>query len=79
MRIDDDVMSRLVIMMAMLAMLVVGLAAPAAFGEYALLFGVAYFVVRVLHVLLYRITTRADTDVFGAVLRLTPGMLAVRP
>ena len=75
-RIDDDVMSRLVIMVAMAAMLVVGLAAPAAFGEYALLFGAAYFVVRVLHVLLYMITTRSDTDVFRAVLRLTPGMLA---
>ena len=75
-RIDDDVVSRLVIMMAMVAMLVVGLAAPAAFGEYALLFGAAYFVVRVLHVLLYVVATRGDSDVFGAVLRLTPGMLA---
>lgn len=75
-RIDDDVVSRLVIMVAMVAMLVVGLAAPAAFGEYALLFGAAYLVVRVLHVLLYAIATRSDTDVFGAVLRLAPGMLA---
>jgi low temperature requirement protein LtrA len=75
-RIDDDVTSRLVIMAAMVAMLVVGLAAPAAFGEYALLFGAAYFVVRVLHVLLYVNATRADADVYGAVLRLAPGMLA---
>ena len=75
-RIDDDVTSRLVIMAAMVAMLVVGLAAPAAFGEYALLFGSAYFVVRVLHVLLYVNATRADADVYGAVLRLAPGMLA---
>jgi len=75
-RIDDDVTSRLVIMVAMFAMLVVGLAAPAAFGEYALLFGAAYFAVRLLHVLLYLFTTRGNSDVFGAVLRLTPGMLA---
>jgi low temperature requirement protein LtrA len=75
-RIDDDVTSRLVIMAAMVAMLVVGLAAPTAFGEYALLFGSAYFVVRVLHVLLYVNATRADADVYGAVLRLAPGMLA---
>ena len=75
-RIDDDVTSRLVIMAAMVAMLVVGLAAPAAFGEYALLFGAAYFVVRVLHVLLYANATRADSDVHGVVLRLAPGMLA---
>ena len=75
-RIDDSVIARLVIMLAMLAMLMVGLAAPAAFAEYSLLFGAAYFVVRVLHVVLYLFTTRADTDLFGAVLRLTPGMLA---
>lgn len=75
-RIDDDVTSRLVMMLAMFAMLVVGLAAPAAFGEYALLFGAAYFAVRLLHVLLYLFTTRADTVLFRAVLRLTPGMLA---
>ena len=75
-RIDDNVLPRLVMMAAMLAMLVVGLAAPSAFGEYALLFGAAYFLVRALHVLLYLFTTRDNPDVFGAVLRLTPGMLA---
>lgn len=75
-RIDDDIASRLVIMLAMAAMLVAGLAAPAAFGEYAVLFGVAYFVVRILHLLLYAVTTRSDPEVFGAVLRLAPGMLA---
>ena len=74
-RIDDDIASRLVIMVAMAAMLVAGLAAPAAFGEYAIVFGVAYFVVRILHVLLYAVTTRSDPEVFGAVLRLAPGML----
>lgn len=75
-RIDDDIASRLVIMLAMTAMLVAGLAAPSAFGEYAVLFGVAYFVVRILHLLLYAVTTRSDPEVFGAVLRLAPGMLA---
>ena len=74
-RIDDDIASRLVIMLAMTAMLVAGLAAPAAFGEYAVLFGVAYFVVRILHLVLYAVTTRSDPEVFGAVLRLAPGML----
>lgn len=74
-RIDDDIASRLVIMLAMAAMLVAGLAVPAAFGEYAVLFGIAYFVVRILHVLLYAVTTRSDPEVFGAVLRLVPGML----
>jgi len=74
--IDDDVASRLVLLVAMAAMLVVGLATPAAFGDYALLFGVAYFVVRVLHVLLYAVTTRSDPEVFSAVGRLAPGLLA---
>lgn len=74
--IDDDVASRLVLLIAMVAMLIVGLATPAAFGEYALLFGVAYFVVRCLHVLLYAVTTRTDPEVFGAVVRLAPGLLA---
>jgi low temperature requirement protein LtrA len=74
-RIDDDIASRLVIMLAMTAMLVAGLAAPAAFGEYAMVFGVSYFVVRLLHVLLYAVTTRSDPEVFRAVLRLAPGML----
>ena len=74
-RIDDDVASRLVLMLAMTAMLVAGLAAPEAFGAYAVTFGVAYFVVRVLHLALYAVTTRSDPEVFGAVVRLTPGML----
>lgn len=74
-RIDDDVASRLVLMLAMTAMLVAGLAAPEAFGAYAVTFGVAYFVVRMLHLALYVVTTRSDPEVFGAVVRLTPGML----
>jgi low temperature requirement protein LtrA len=74
-RIDDDMASRLVMLLTMGAMLVVGLAAPAAFGEYAIVFGVAYVVVRALHLILYAVTTRHDPDVFGAVRRLAPGML----
>ena len=74
--VDDEVATRLVLLAAMLAMLVVGLATPGAFGEYALLFGVAYFIVRVLHVLLYAVSTRSDPELFRAVIRLTPGLLA---
>ena len=74
-RIDDDLISRLVMLLSMGAMLVVGLAAPAAFGDAAIVFGVAYFVVRGLHVLLYLHTTRGDRDVFRAVARLAPGMM----
>ncbi len=74
-RIDDDVSSRLVMLLAMAAMLVVGLAAPEAFGDASIVFGVAYLVVRVLHTTLYAVTTRSDPDVFRAVLRLAPGMV----
>lgn len=75
-RIDDDVTSRLVMLVTMAVMLVVGLAAPQAFGAYSILFGAAYLVVRLLHIALYAVTTRSDPDVFGAVVRLAPGMVA---
>ena len=75
-RIDDDVSSRLVMLATMGVMLVVGLAAPQAFGTYSILFGAAYLVVRLLHIALYAVTTRSDPDVFGAVIRLAPGMVA---
>lgn len=75
-RIDDDVASRLVMLAAMGAMLVVGLVTPGAFGEYSIVFGAAYLVVRLLHITLYAVTTRADPDVFRAVMRLVPGMVA---
>lgn len=74
-RIDDDLVSRLVMLLAMAAMLVVGLAAPNAFGDAAIVFGIAYLAVRVLHVVLYLHTTKADPEVFRAVVRLTPGLL----
>jgi low temperature requirement protein LtrA len=74
--IDEDITSRLVMLLAMAAMLVVGLAAPGAFGDASIAFGIAYLVVRLLHVTLYAVTTRTDPDVFGAVVRLAPGMVA---
>jgi low temperature requirement protein LtrA len=55
------------------AMLVVALATPAAFGAEALVFGVAYFIVRVLHVVLYAIAGRDDPELRAAVLRFAPG------
>jgi low temperature requirement protein LtrA len=75
-QIDSDLASRLVMLIALGAMLVVGLAAPGAFGAYSILFGAAYFMVRLLHIGLYAVATRSDPAVFGAVLRLTPGMVA---
>jgi low temperature requirement protein LtrA len=57
---------------AMTAMLVVALAVPHAFGADAVLFGVAYLIVRLLHLLLYAIAGRRDPDLLGAVVRFTP-------
>jgi low temperature requirement protein LtrA len=63
---------RLAVFAAIGAMLVVSLAVPGAFGADAVTFGVAYLVVRALHLVLYAIAGRGDRDLFRAVLRLVP-------
>ena len=63
---------RLAMLASMGAMLVVALAVPGAFGGDAVLFGVAYLLVRLLHVALYVIVGRDDPDLVGAVLRFAP-------
>ena len=57
---------------AMAAMLIVALAVPQAFDADAVLFGVAYLIVRLLHLGLYAIAGKRDPDLLGAVLRLVP-------
>ena len=61
--------ARLAVLAATAAMLVVALAAPEAFGENGVLFGVAYFVVRAMHIVLYA-EASPDVDVRAAALRL---------
>jgi low temperature requirement protein LtrA len=63
---------RLAMLGAMGAMLVAALAVPQAFGDDAVLFGIAYLAVRVLHLVLYSIAGRGDPDLSRAVLRLVP-------
>jgi low temperature requirement protein LtrA len=63
---------RLAVFGAMGAMLIVSLATPGAFGTEGVIFGVAYFVVRALHVVLYTIAGWGDRDLLGAVLRIVP-------
>ena len=70
---EERLPARLVILTAMVAMLVVALAVPDAFGDDAVLFGGAYFVVRLLHVALYAVATPPETH--DAVLRAAPGFL----
>jgi low temperature requirement protein LtrA len=63
---------RLGMFAAMAAMLVLGLAVPDAFGTSAVLFGVAFLVVRVINLLLYPLAIRRNRDLLGNVLRFAP-------
>ena len=72
---EEVVSARLVILSAMAAMLVASLAVPDAFGEYGVLFGLSYFVVRVLHVVLFVLATGSTPEARQAMLRLAPGFL----
>src|SRR5206468_10844943 len=63
---------RLAVLAAIAAMLIVSLAAPGAFGRDGVLFAVAYFVVRIFHLVLYAIAGRGDRDLFRAVVRIVP-------
>jgi low temperature requirement protein LtrA len=63
---------RLAMLASMGAMLVVAVAVPDAFGDDAVLFGVAYLVVRLLHLLLSALVARDDPDSRGALLRFAP-------
>lgn len=54
------------------AMLIVSLATGNAFGADGVVFGVAYFLVRALHLLLYAIAGKGDPELFRAVLRTVP-------
>ena len=82
----DDRLARLGLLSAMAAMLIVALAAPNAFGHEGLLFGCAYFVVRLLHLLVYAqgspdvdmrqaVKRFAFTSVAGPVLLIVAGLL----
>jgi low temperature requirement protein LtrA len=68
----DEGGDRLAMLAAMAAMLVVALAVPGAFGEDAVLFALAYLVVRVLHLVLSAITVRDDPARLGALMRFAP-------
>ena len=63
---------RLAMLASMGAMLFVALAVPGAFGDDAVFFGVVYFLVRALHLVLYAIVSRDDPDLRTALLRIVP-------
>jgi low temperature requirement protein LtrA len=72
---EEVIPARLVILTAMAGMLVASLVVPDAFGEYGVLFGAAYFVVRFLHVVLYVLATGNTPETRRAILRLAPGFV----
>ena len=63
---------RLAVFGSIAAMLIVSLATPRAFGASGVIFGIAYFIVRALHLVLYAIGARGDPELMRAVARLAP-------
>jgi low temperature requirement protein LtrA len=63
---------RLAMLASMAAMFGAALAVPGAFGDDAVLFGIAYLLVRLLHLVLSAIAARDDRDRSGALLRFAP-------
>jgi low temperature requirement protein LtrA len=59
---EEVIPARLVILTAMAAMFVASLAVPGAFGEYGVLFALAYLVVQLLQVILYALTTGREPE-----------------
>ncbi len=66
---------RLVMLASIAAMFGVALAVPGAFGDDAVLFGVAYLLVRVLHLVLSATVARDDLERRDAILRFAPTAL----
>jgi low temperature requirement protein LtrA len=63
---------RLAVFGSIAAMLIVSLAVPNAFGGDGVIFGVAYFIVRALHLVLYAIAGRGDPELLRAIVRIVP-------
>ena len=71
---SDDGIARLGLLSAMAAMLIAALAIPEAFGDDAVIFGLFYFAVRAIHIVVYA-RGASEVDVSGAILNLAPGLL----
>jgi low temperature requirement protein LtrA len=72
----EEFQARLVVFVAMAAMVLVALAVPDAFGDHALLFALAYLVMRMAHLGLYWVASREEGEVHVAVARLFPTAVA---
>jgi low temperature requirement protein LtrA len=68
----DEGRARLVVFLAMGAMVLVALAVPDAFGDHALLFALAYMVMRLAHLGLFWVASSEEPEVHIAVAKLLP-------
>jgi low temperature requirement protein LtrA len=58
------------------AMFVAALAVPEAFGDHAVVFGLAFLIVAIMWLALYALSARGDRDLLQAVLRVAPFSIA---
>jgi low temperature requirement protein LtrA len=72
---SDEGAVRVVLLAAMGAILIASLAVPHAFGADALIFGVAYFATRTMHLVAYAIVAREDPELRALIGRLASTML----
>ena len=72
---SDEGAIRVVLLGAMGPLLIASLAVPRAFGKDALAFGVAFFLVRGMHIVAYAVLARGDPTLSGVVYRLARTML----
>jgi low temperature requirement protein LtrA len=72
---SDEGIVRVVLLSTMGALLIASLAVPHAFGEDALVFGVAYFAVRAAHIAAYVAVSRGDPQLRVVVVRLATTFL----
>ncbi|MEN3285438.1 MAG: hypothetical protein V7607_6578 [Solirubrobacteraceae bacterium] len=72
---SDEGAVRVVLLSTMGALLIASLAVPQAFGDDALIFGLAYFAVRAAHLVAYIIVSREDPQLRRVVLRLATTIL----
>jgi low temperature requirement protein LtrA len=68
----EDDRARFVVVVSMAAMVLVALAVPEAFEAHALLFALAYMVMRMAHLALYWVSSLEDPEVHVAVAKLFP-------
>jgi low temperature requirement protein LtrA len=71
----DEGAVRVVLLGVMGPLLIASLAVPGAFAEHALLFGIAFFVVRALHIVAYGVLSRGDPRLARVVLQLARTIL----